>query len=255
MEATATERRPFLKQYPPEKWFRNAWPGSCDTEAVNLKTFFTFKGHFVGMFRQPEQRLFAAYHQLAYGVGDIVKYAKRIEGSVTKQLAGQEPGDRWTVWPGGWACGGPASLNNGSHPKPSLAKAIRRLREGFKFIGLSEEYDLSVCLFHAKLGGECLPAEFEHMRKRGDRRTRYNSSRLQGYKDETDGMLYEEAKRIFWENIAKYKVTRERCEKEICPQAQGVFTVGNGTAVALQQHPGTDYQWYGRRRTLAEEWE
>lgn len=254
MEARATERNKFFKAYPAETWFRNAWPGSCDTVAVDSKTYYKFKGRFVGMFRQPEQRVLSAHHQLAFGAGDVLKYAKRVEGSVTKQLAGQEPGDRWILWPGGFACGGPIGSNNGSQPKPALSRAIKRLREGFQFVGLSEEYDFSVCLFHAMFGGQCLPSEFEHMRPRGNNR-KHDLGPLQGYKDGVDGKLYEEAKSIFWHNMAEYKVTRERCEKEVCPEVQGVFNVGDGTVAALNAHPGTSFEWYGRRHALADEWE
>merc|ERR1719313_133277 len=33
------------------------------------------------------------------------------------------------------------------------------------FVGLTDNWDLSICLWHAKFGGECLPVEFQNLRK------------------------------------------------------------------------------------------
>ena len=43
------------------------------------------------------------------------------------------------------------------------------------FVGLTDQWDLSVCLWHAKFGGECLPAEFKNVRPA---RTQYSAADL-----------------------------------------------------------------------------
>jgi len=45
----------------------------------------------------------------------------------------------------------------GSMPQPSAAEAALALEyiDGFQFVGLREEWELSVCLWHVKFGGKC----------------------------------------------------------------------------------------------------
>ena len=57
-----------------------------------------------------------------------------------------------------------ASGQQCSEQKPDLEKALQRLQDGFKFVGLTEYWEASVCLFHAMFGGECDAMEFENTR-------------------------------------------------------------------------------------------
>ena len=77
-------------------------------------------------------------------------WAKRVDDTMTKQSAGQAAGN---------AAATPDII-------PDIEKALARV-QGFQLVGLTDEYDLTVCLFHAMLGGECLPAEFINMRPGG----------------------------------------------------------------------------------------
>merc|ERR1712107_340610 len=49
-----------------------------------------------------------------------------------------------------------------------IALAKDRLITGFAFVGLTHEWDLSVCLFHAKFGGACNKREFQNIRSAKD---------------------------------------------------------------------------------------
>ncbi|CAK9071057.1 unnamed protein product [Durusdinium trenchii] len=74
-------------------------------------------------------------------------------------------------------------------------QAVQRLREGFAFVGLTEEWDLSICLFHAMFGGPCHSSEFHNARPgqhAKDADGLYDTSILQGYQDEIDGLVYAE---------------------------------------------------------------
>ena len=39
-------------------------------------------------------------------------------------------------------------------------EAAKRVREGFAFVGITEEWDLSACLFHEMFGGDCHAWDF-----------------------------------------------------------------------------------------------
>ena len=39
-------------------------------------------------------------------------------------------------------------------------EAAKRVHEGFAFVGIAEEWDLSVCLFHEMFGGDCHAWDF-----------------------------------------------------------------------------------------------
>jgi len=95
-----------------------------------------------------------------------------------------------------------------------MEEAKRRLREGFAFIGLVEEWPLSMCLFHAAFGGPCHGAELIDSRHLPEvlPKSRYNDSVLEGYVDPYDKEIWEEAQKIFWERVRQYDVSLEKCE-------------------------------------------
>lgn len=201
------------------------------------------------------------------------------------QLAGQENGEKWLYWPGYnvRACAGMPGEGmtrealRTTKPRPDIALALERLSRGFMFVGLTEEFDLSVCLFHAMFGGECLPVEFENMRP-GNYQANYRRSRarpghaswrarrrereytrakaaLQNYSDPIDGRLHRAASSIFWDIVKKYNVGRSFCRK-LCPEAivcqpRDVCDHVFGTEVlhrSLHQRDETryEYDWPGR---------
>ena len=49
---------------------------------------------------------------------------------------------------------------NASH----VAEAVRRVQHDLAFVGLTERFDESVCLFHARFGGRPVPAQFVNVR-------------------------------------------------------------------------------------------
>ena len=56
-------------------------------------------------------------------------------------------------------CGCAAPPGGGQPTAAETAKALDRLQRGFQYVGLTDDYALSVCLFHAKFGGARQQAE------------------------------------------------------------------------------------------------
>merc|ERR1712039_746658 len=94
-----------------------------------------------------------------------------------------------------------------------VKEAVQMLREGFAFVGLTEELKTSVCLMHKMFGGQCDQHSFfsAHYGTR-HANSSYDVSELKGFRDIADGVLYAEALEIFSENLRLYDVSAETCE-------------------------------------------
>eukprot|EP00435_Cladocopium_sp_Y103_P069715 s27_g33.t2 len=122
------------------------------------------------------------------------EFERVVSGWETKQLAGRN-----------------RSLNA---TQADISMALERLREGFAFVGLQEEWSLSICLFHAKFGGPCRKLEF--LDTRPDNRitsvtSTYDTAILNGWVDEIDRPVYAEAVKMFKADLAKFGVSHESC--------------------------------------------
>jgi len=170
------------------------------------------------MFRQPEQRILSAY----YHTGNLGKvepwdeyktlhnvsldeYKRLQAGCATRMLTG----DRCLPE---------------SHPTQPINNTVvdlakERLRS-FAFVGLTEEWDLSVCLFSVMTGSSCHKRMFPNVRpgRKHESGRMYDVRPLNGFKDIGDGMVYEEAKKIFYQQLDTYGVTLETCAR-VCGAA------------------------------------
>ena len=199
----------------------------------------------VTIFRRPAQRLISAYLDNYHAWG--LPPEDRNEMKRTARTV-----DAWARYPGVAGCMGKMLIgrNCGARlHRHQLARiqqrAISVLRsDRFAFVGLVEHWDLSVCLFHAMMGGGSSPlgAEFRHLghsaNSRGKLRAQtrewrrasgptaaecrlrnangtcfdmnrgpwgYNESVLGGFVDELDEAVYAEAQSIFARNLAMMK--------------------------------------------------
>ena len=93
-------------------------------------------------------------------------------------------------------------------------KAANIVSHGLGFVGLTEEFDLSCRLFHAKYGGVPHQAQFENVRpgrfryengEKGPDSFSYNESEFQGWRDVADDVVYEAAKKRFWNDVRAQK--------------------------------------------------
>lgn len=207
----------------PKEHEDDVWMKWSTHAAIQQETYDTWRGHFCGMFRSPASRMYSSWVHMAKDPDFRMApadYADRIRGLVTKMLSGQK---------NGWACSFNVGNPVGFHAKnneicdfwttPNLDLALSRL-PGFKFIGLTDEWNLSICLFHAMFGGECLPDEFENGRPgnyTSSERYAHAEVAFKQYHDHFDEAIFAQASRIFWSNVARFKVDESKC-RSLCPR-------------------------------------
>ena len=133
--------------------------------AVRAQDYDRFEGRWFGMFRHPEARARSCYamHADRLHNASFASFSRVVQGVVTKMLAGQSDGGA------AWMC----AINRSIAELPAICRdfavvpnvrvAISRLR-GFAFVGLTDDWASSICLFHLMFGGRCLAAERRNVR-------------------------------------------------------------------------------------------
>ena len=100
------------------------------------------------------------------------------------------------------------------------ASEMRCVRTDFSFVGILEEYDLSVCLFRSTFGGPCQSFMFDNVHLAGNHgtvtqntsSTHYNTAVLQDFEDCADRALYNYGSDIFAQTLLRYDVTVASCQ-------------------------------------------
>ena len=242
-----------MLRFPPPTWFRETtfWPDTDDNwgnhQIVNESVFATFNGSFYGLFRPPELLIPSNYFRMlefplgspqgclrslgsrvaaehnsatlrnmsnATGREALLTYARHRTAHVTMMLAGQRVA--------GWsAC--PAR----SQPKSLVSVALQRLK-GFRFVGLTDEWALSVCLFHVMHGRRpCKGGELVNTRPSAVGNDAYLASEIlrahQLIRGSADEILFVAARDRFWHDLRAWNVSEKvcadlRCSKEAVGQ-------------------------------------
>jgi len=168
------------------------------------------QGHAIAMFRQPEQRAISAYywsksqlfvHTPELKTATIREYAIAVQGCQTKMLA--EDG-----YPEGPS---PCVVSYIPPTDRMVQVSLQRLRHGFAFVGITDKWDLSLCLFHKMFGGDCTVSEFTNTRPGPASSSSYDIAVLDGWTDKFDRPVYELALTMFEEELRKYGVSHESC--------------------------------------------
>jgi hypothetical protein len=133
----------------------------------------------------------------------IREYAEFSAGCTVRQLTSNHFAPCWSMFD-------PASL------APKVSEAIEMLQDGFVFVGITEKWALSVCLFRAMFGGECQRSDLVNTRPGAGSNISYSSSdydtsELYGWVDPWDGPLYVEALSIFDSARKAYNAHPEWC--------------------------------------------
>lgn len=144
---------------------------------------------------------------------DEVEYLQRMQGCMVRMLV--HKGDMRV------SCGG----RDYSWPPTDdeVKLAVKRLRTGFTFVGITEQWPLSICLGHRMLGGRCRTSDFVDTRvtarsgglpqvKLNLHPEPWDVSPLKGLTDPYDGAVYKAAQEIFAENLQRHNVSFESCK-------------------------------------------
>mmetsp|Transcript_147680 Transcript_147680/g.272363 ORF Transcript_147680/g.272363 Transcript_147680/m.272363 type:complete len:469 (+) Transcript_147680:133-1539(+) len=177
--------------------------------------------HVAVVFREPRQRIISAWNDDKHSfkrAKDLKDFAQHSKACQAQMILG--------IWCSaankqGWGSGN-EFLDLGNRTKGLYLDRVRRLG----FIGITEEWALSVCLFHAMFGGDCLPVEFRIGRPGKAHTSRlYNTTAygLDNLTDAEDDDVYRLGMEIFQKRMKEYGVNRESCRSTICPNAAEAF--------------------------------
>lgn len=158
------------------------------------------QGRFMIFMRQPEQRMMSMFFFNEYlghsrTIDDLKEHRS---GDATKMLT--------------------RKTNVVYDPLPpnrsevDLAKL--RLRTGFAFVGITERWDLSMCLFSAMFKQACRPEQYHNSHPTATKpnaSSLYDTAMLNGWRDPYDSELYDVATSIFESNLKRYNISESSC--------------------------------------------
>ena len=187
-----------------------------------LGNYTAKKGRLVGFFREPDQRILSGYHDLDDAFASTFSWdhwPACDEWRALEQLPRKPLLEFANLWKGGmtYQLTGDGSPLDPQRPKMTsedAREASRRVREGFAFVGITEEWDMSVCLFHKMFGGPCQPEEFVDIRPSSwgkNASVDYDTSQLLGFHDDIDEVVYSAALGVFKANLVVYNVSKDSC--------------------------------------------
>eukprot|EP00927_Polykrikos_kofoidii_P082123 TRINITY_DN8078_c0_g1_i1.p1 TRINITY_DN8078_c0_g1~~TRINITY_DN8078_c0_g1_i1.p1 ORF type:complete len:343 (+),score=35.52 TRINITY_DN8078_c0_g1_i1:56-1084(+) len=218
-EGSEGEPNSFRYKYPADKWFKDVFRSPSDPGnhlPILDEEWDEWKGEWFGIFREPASRTLSSFHHFGKGGGNMTEFARRVRGQQASMLSSGAAGFEkvrceFSQSDSAYAC---------AHMvEPDVPLAIQRI-DGFAFVGILEEFDMSVCLFHKMMGSNCLAVEFSKTREQaypgGDRLKDEQLEQLRKMGDPWDEQIYEAAQRRFWSDVRKYELTPSVCS-QLCP--------------------------------------
>jgi len=170
------------------------------------------KGKLVGFFRQPEVRLMSDWHACKPPLfpcntneSELERFAQLRQGCMVKMLT--EPPAVDDSSDGAYHC-----ISEIEPTWAQVDRALERVQNEYAFIGMTDDWDLSICLFNAMFGNACHSNQFQETNYTSSSSSSSDVSPLKGFVDPYDGVLWDAAQRIFQENLRRFNVSRENCQ-------------------------------------------
>eukprot|EP00439_Symbiodinium_sp_Y106_P084658 s1613_g26.t1 len=218
-------------------WFPQGCQQQCNTDYFlcgrphhPVGNYSSQEGHLVGMFRDPDQRILSGYQGPFSRPTNNTDYRKVVIEGVCDRAAmarvmslPQRPIHEFAEsWKGGMTyqllAPSDAHIMDPTRRKMTREDAVeaaRRVTEGFAFVGITEEWDLSMCLFHKTFGGTCRASDFVNTRPTFSGKsahTDYDTSELMGWHDDIDEIVYAAALKVFHKNLILLNVSHDTCQ-------------------------------------------
>jgi len=198
------------------EWWLGGNPRTLHPTAMGSAMLYNrlYVGHTFSMFRQPEQRTISHYYE--YIEGEFFVLAEQVFNGWTKEPTLAEFAHRTQGWSVRMITriGANCEWMVGNVTEAETALAVSRVSDGhtFSFIGITDQWDLSMCLVHAMFGGKCLASDFANTRPGPNASADlYDTAGLLGWVDVADGQVYAEALKAFQENLNVYGVSMASC--------------------------------------------
>jgi hypothetical protein len=147
------------------------------------------------------------------GKDALMAFARSRQGFVTRMLAGK-------MSVGHARDAGCPGRELSQPPEALVSLAISRL-DGFRFVGLTDEWARSVCLFHRMHGDRrCRPGEMVNSRPSGPRTAHLHEETLRalGFRDPADEAVFAAARGRFERSLERWGIDDNVCTTMGCTQ-------------------------------------
>jgi hypothetical protein len=222
---------PRLQYRSPFPNSRKKWrPGDAEHQAIPVSADEEMLRSVVTIFRNPEERRISAYTWKKFhpscctgnwGWSKITR--QRVSEIAHKDVITGNTNSSYVVDAMGNLTGCQVRMVLGygcqsEKPAPFLSEdhlqqAISRMRQ-FRFVGLVDEWRMSICLFNVISTGERFVEGWQLANNRptaGASSTKYVVP-PQMPLDEVDGAFYEAVKKRFWEDVSQYNISSSSCK-------------------------------------------
>ena len=195
-------------------------------------------GNVVAMFRRPSQRLMSAFAWMKespeccssdWGMGNMTgpcigQRAQESECRRRSAIFHMKDAAAFARTPGALGCQtkmllGRQCQDDKFYPSREQQERARQfVDKHMAFVGLLDEWERSVCLWHARYGGLLYRAELTNTRPTtivAGQPTGYNESVLDGIVDPADELIYDAAATRFWRDVRSYAAPVAACQAAV----------------------------------------